>query len=37
MLAVHERFQSLGVGAQLIAALEYKIIDHGWPLAQDAG
>jgi ribosomal protein S18 acetylase RimI-like enzyme len=29
MLAVHERFQSLGVGTQLIAALEQKIIDHG--------
>jgi ribosomal protein S18 acetylase RimI-like enzyme len=34
MLAVHERFQSLGVGAQLIAALEHKIIDHGRPLAR---
>ena len=34
MLAVHERFQSLGAGAQLIAALEHKIIDHGWPLAR---
>jgi ribosomal protein S18 acetylase RimI-like enzyme len=34
MLAVHERFQSLGVGAQLIAAVEHKIIDHGRPLAR---
>ena len=34
MLAVHERFQSLGIGAQLIAALEHKIIDHGRPLAR---
>jgi ribosomal protein S18 acetylase RimI-like enzyme len=34
MLAVHERFQSLGAGAQLIAALEKKIIDHGRPLAR---
>jgi len=34
MLAVNERFQSLGVGAQLIAALERKIIDHGRPLAR---
>src|SRR4029453_17975123 len=34
MLAVHERFQSLGVGAELIAALERKIIDHGRPLAR---
>ena len=34
MLAVHERFHSLGAGAQLIAALERKIIDHGRPLAR---
>ena len=34
MLAVHERFQSLGAGAELIAALEYKIIDHHRPLAR---
>jgi ribosomal protein S18 acetylase RimI-like enzyme len=34
MLAVHERFQSLGAGAELIAALEHKIIDHGRPLAR---
>jgi ribosomal protein S18 acetylase RimI-like enzyme len=34
MLAVHERFQSLGAGAELIAALEYKIIDHDRPLAR---
>jgi ribosomal protein S18 acetylase RimI-like enzyme len=34
MLAVHERFQSLGAGARLIAALEKKIIDHGRPLAR---
>jgi len=34
MLAVHERFQSLGAGAALIAALEYKIIDHDRPLAR---
>jgi ribosomal protein S18 acetylase RimI-like enzyme len=34
MLAVHERFQSLGAGAQLITALEHKIIDHGRPLAR---
>jgi ribosomal protein S18 acetylase RimI-like enzyme len=34
MLAVHERFQSLGVGTQLIRALEQKIIDHGWPMAR---
>ena len=34
MLAVHERFQSLGTGAELIAALEKKIIDHGRPLAR---
>ena len=34
MLAVHERFQSLGAGAELIAALEKKIIDHGRPLAR---
>ena len=34
MLAVHERFQSLGIGAQLIAALEHKIIDHGRQLAR---
>jgi ribosomal protein S18 acetylase RimI-like enzyme len=34
MLAVHERFQSLGAGAQLIGALEKKIIDHGRPLAR---
>jgi ribosomal protein S18 acetylase RimI-like enzyme len=34
MLAVHERFQSLGVGTQLIAALEQKIIDHGRPTAR---
>ena len=34
MLAVHERFQSLGAGAELIAALEHKIIDHGRRLAR---
>jgi ribosomal protein S18 acetylase RimI-like enzyme len=34
MLAVHERFQSLGAGAQLIRALEQKIIDHDRPLAR---
>jgi ribosomal protein S18 acetylase RimI-like enzyme len=34
MLAVHERFQSLGAGAQLVAALEKKIIDHGRPFAR---
>ena len=34
MLAVHERFQSLGAGSELIAALEQKIIDHGRPLAR---
>jgi ribosomal protein S18 acetylase RimI-like enzyme len=34
MLAVHERFQSLGAGARLIAALEKKIIDHGRSLAR---
>ena len=34
MLAVHERFQSLGVGTELISALEQKIIDHGRPLAR---
>jgi ribosomal protein S18 acetylase RimI-like enzyme len=34
MLAVHERFQSLGVGTELIAALEEKIIDHGRPVAR---
>ena len=34
MLAVHERFQSLGVGTQLITALEQKIIDHGRPIAR---
>jgi ribosomal protein S18 acetylase RimI-like enzyme len=34
MLAVHERFQSLGAGARLITALEQKIIDHGRPLAR---
>jgi ribosomal protein S18 acetylase RimI-like enzyme len=34
MLAVHERFQSLGAGTELIAALERKIIDHGRPLAR---
>jgi ribosomal protein S18 acetylase RimI-like enzyme len=34
MLAVHERFRSLGAGAQLIASLELKIIDHGRPLAR---
>jgi ribosomal protein S18 acetylase RimI-like enzyme len=34
MLAVHERFQSLGAGAELIGALEHKIIDHGRPLAR---
>jgi len=34
MLAVHERLQSLGAGAQLIAALERKIIDQGRPLAR---
>jgi ribosomal protein S18 acetylase RimI-like enzyme len=34
MLAVHQRFQSLGVGTQLITALEQKIIDHGRPIAR---
>jgi ribosomal protein S18 acetylase RimI-like enzyme len=34
MLAVHERFQSLGIGTQLITALEQKIIDHGRPIAR---
>jgi ribosomal protein S18 acetylase RimI-like enzyme len=34
MLAVHQRFQSLGVGTQLITALEQKIIDHGRPMAR---
>ena len=34
MLAVHERFRSLGAGAELIAALEHKIIDHGRALAR---
>jgi ribosomal protein S18 acetylase RimI-like enzyme len=34
MLAVHERFQSLGVGTQLITALQQKIIDHGRPIAR---
>jgi ribosomal protein S18 acetylase RimI-like enzyme len=34
MLAVHERFQSLGIGTQLITALEQKIIDHGRPMAR---
>jgi ribosomal protein S18 acetylase RimI-like enzyme len=34
MLAVHERFQSLGAGAVLITALEHKIIDHGRALAR---
>ena len=34
MLAVHERFQSLGAGAQLITALEQKIIDRDRPLAR---
>jgi ribosomal protein S18 acetylase RimI-like enzyme len=34
MLAVHERFQSLGVGTQLITALQQKIIDHGRPMAR---
>ena len=34
MLAVHERFQSLGAGAALITALEEKIIDHGQSLAR---
>jgi ribosomal protein S18 acetylase RimI-like enzyme len=34
MLAVHERFRSLGLGAQLIGSLELKIIDHGRPLAR---
>ncbi|HEU4908678.1 MAG TPA: N-acetyltransferase [Propionibacteriaceae bacterium] len=34
MLAVHERFQSLGAGAELIAALEKKIIDHDRPAAR---
>jgi ribosomal protein S18 acetylase RimI-like enzyme len=44
MLAVHERFQSLGIGTQLIAALEQKIIERlgysetwpaldSWPVA----
>ena len=34
MLAVHERFQSMGAGAELITALEQKIIDHGRSLAR---
>src|SRR5687768_12271275 len=34
MLALHERFQSLGIGPQLIAELEQKIIDHGRPIAR---
>jgi len=34
MLAVHERLQSLGAGAELITALEQKIIDHGRSLAR---
>jgi ribosomal protein S18 acetylase RimI-like enzyme len=34
MLAVHERFQSLGVGTELITALEQRIIDHGRPMAR---
>jgi ribosomal protein S18 acetylase RimI-like enzyme len=34
MLAVHERFQSLGVGSQLIKALEQKIVDHERPIAR---
>jgi ribosomal protein S18 acetylase RimI-like enzyme len=34
MIAVHERFQSLGAGTELIGALERKIIDHGRPLAR---
>jgi ribosomal protein S18 acetylase RimI-like enzyme len=34
MLAVHERFQSLGVGTELIRALQQKIIDHGRPMAR---
>jgi ribosomal protein S18 acetylase RimI-like enzyme len=34
MLAVHERFQSLGIGTQLIAALQQKIIDHGRSIAR---
>ena len=34
MLAVHERFQSLGAGAELIGGLEHKIIDHGRALAR---
>jgi ribosomal protein S18 acetylase RimI-like enzyme len=34
MLAVHERFHSMGAGAELIKALEQKIIDHGRPLAR---
>jgi GNAT superfamily N-acetyltransferase len=32
--AVHERLQSLGAGAELITALEQKIIDHGRSLAR---
>jgi ribosomal protein S18 acetylase RimI-like enzyme len=31
---VHERFQSLGVGTELIRALQQKIIDHGRPMAR---
>ena len=31
---MHERLQSLGIGAELIAALEDKIIDHGRPVAR---
>jgi ribosomal protein S18 acetylase RimI-like enzyme len=34
MLAVHERFQSLGAGTELIAALERKIVERGRPLAR---
>ena len=31
---MHERFQSLGAGAELIGGLEHKIIDHGRALAR---
>src|SRR4029453_14890953 len=34
MLAVHERLQSLGIGTQLITALEQRILDHGRPIAR---
>ena len=34
MLCSARTLQSLGAGAQLIAALEHKIIDRGRPLAR---